>query len=311
MIDFHVHGLPAAMLPDGFYPMRARALLASGTVRQRGTADELVDRIRQNLDDPDAALLERDLRDATIDHAVLIGIDWGLLDDPASGMSPSEQLDWGMEVVARSEGFFSFVVAVDPRRPEAPEVCRRALDEGAVGIKLYPPMGFWPDDEVCHGIYELAAERGRFVMFHTGRQSYPFDLRYGRLERYSAVQQRWPDLRLVLGHAGATMWGEEAVQVASGHPGTHLEVSGWHTRLDDDEDMVRRFLRRAFAVLGPHRVLFGSDHLSGARSSSKVDGIRRWWQVFIEVAGESGVDEANLDAAARRLLQRVPVESTP
>jgi hypothetical protein len=303
MIDFHVHGMPWQMLPDEFFVARAEALRATGRTRETDLG-RLVEKMKCNVDDPDLVRLEADLRASEIDHAVLLGIDWGLLGDGTSGMHPTEQLAFGCRAVQDSAGFFSFVPAVDPRRADAVEVVADALARPeVVGIKLYPPMGFSPADPVCDPVYRLVAEAGAFLMVHTGRQSYPFQLEYGRLEPYGEVQRRWPGLHLVLGHAGAHLWGAEAIEIAKGHPTTYLEVSGWHQLIPDREEELRRFLGVAWAELGPRRVLFGSDHLSGGRSSARVPAIRRWWDIFRSTAEDAGISLADVDDAAGALLR--------
>jgi len=308
VIDFHCHALPWQMLPEPLYRARAAALGASGKTRGSDLG-RLVERIKANVNDPDATLLEADLRSAGVDHAVLIGIDWGLLDDGHTGLHPREQLAVGLSAVDRSDGFFSFVVAVDPRRPDAAEIVAEAFTHDAVvGVKLYPPMGFWPDDPACDPVYAAASAAGRFAMFHTGRQSFPFQLEYGRLEKYGALQRRWPQLPLVLGHAGATLWGEHAIEVAQGHDRTYLEVSGWHNLLSHHPGQARAFLLRAWSVLGPDRVISGSDHLSGAGSAAKTDTLRTWWEFLCDAATEAGIGLDSLDKAATGLLASRPQE---
>jgi predicted TIM-barrel fold metal-dependent hydrolase len=303
VIDFHTHGMPSDMLPDEFYLARARALLSSGRTREKDVG-RIIEKIRRNGDDPKVENLTSDLKAAGVDHAVLLGIDWGLLGDSGTGMHPSEQLAFGLEAVRDSAGFFSFVLAVDPRRPEAPQVVAEGLTHPEViGVKLYPPAGFAPHSSECLPIYDLVIESGRFAMFHTGRQSYPFLLEHGRLEPYSAVQRLRPDLKIVLAHAGAPFWGEEAIEVAKGHPSTYLEVSGWHAMLDTDEERVRRMLIAAWATLGPDRVLFGSDHLSGARAGVRVPAIRAWWDMFVATAADAGLSVDDVDRAAQGLIR--------
>jgi predicted TIM-barrel fold metal-dependent hydrolase len=303
VIDFHSHALPWQMLPEEFYRARALALRAGGKTRGQDL-ERLVEKIRQNVDDPLGEQLHADLRRAGAHHAVLIGIDWGLLGDGTSGLHPSDQLAVGLDVVRSTDDFFSYVIGVDPRRPDVVEVLEKAFaSEAVVGVKLYPPMGYWPDDPACDAVYRAAREAGRFVMFHTGRQSYPFLLEYGRVERYGEVQRRWPDLRIILGHAGATLWGDHAIEVARGHAHTYLEVSGWHLLVGRDEQRLRGFLRRAWEELGPERVLFGSDHLSGRSSAAKAPVVRAWYELFLDVAAEAGVTADQVDGAAAALLR--------
>jgi predicted TIM-barrel fold metal-dependent hydrolase len=78
--------------------------------------------------------------------------------------------------------------------------------------------------------------------------------------------------------------------VAKGHPGTILEVSGWHKVLDADEEKVRTFLLKAWEELGPYKVAFGTDLVSGPGITKRMGLLHRWVKFYEEVAEEAGVD---------------------
>jgi predicted TIM-barrel fold metal-dependent hydrolase len=301
--DFHVHCLAADMIPDEVHAARAMARR-----RERPTPEEfekVIARSRSNSTDEHGKLLREDLEAAGFERALLIGLDWGLMGAATRATGPEAQLEWADAVVAEHETFFRFAFCVDPRRPNAPPLVRRALQYPWVaGIKLYPPTGFSPLDAACDPIYDAVAESGAFVLFHTGRSTYPFELERGRVEQYSTVQRKHPDMRIVLGHSGFPLWGTHAVTVASGHPFTYVEVSGWNRFMGEHDTEVSAHLRFAFQELGAHRVLFGSDHLSGPRFSGEHSTVREWRQRFEEEAAAAGVDASESEAAALGLLDR-------
>jgi uncharacterized protein len=301
--DFHVHAFPPGMVPEPIH--RARAV--SRAVRlgrdPADYVDTLVRRMRENIDDPHGDLVRRDLEGAGFARAALIGIDWGLVAGDVTELAPEAQLEWARGVAERHRGFFSVLYGIDPRRPLAEKLVRAALSDGAIaGIKLYPPAGFSPAAEECDPIYQAVIEGGAIVMFHTGRQTYPFDIAHGRIEPYAEVQRRFPSLRIVLGHAGWPFWGREAVEVAVGHPTTWVEVSNWHREIDTDLPRVQRFLRHAWRELGPRRVLFGSDYYSGPRASGSTV-LGRWKRIFEDTAAEAGVDLEQTEAGVDELLK--------
>lgn len=302
--DLHVHCFDPSLVPDEVHRAKVEAFL--GRTGRNGAVPDLVERSKRNMDDRSGDLLRRELETSGFDHALLVGIDWGLVGEPVPETSPERWLEWAGEVVDRHRGFFSFAFSVDPRRDGAGGLARRALERPWVrGLKLYPPAGFSPADEVCSPLYEAALDAGAFVVAHTGGQSYPFDLAGGRLEPYSTVQRRYPGLRLVLAHAGYPMWARHAVEVARGHAGTSLEVSGWHHAVEEEPDELERFLASAWRELGPDRVLFGSDFLSGPRSVGTGSArIGAWRDAFRQQAERCGIDVARSEAAARALLRR-------
>lgn len=60
--------------------------------------------------------------------------------------------------------------AVDARRPGVVDETKRLIEEdGFRGIKLYPPLGYHPNDPLLRPLYSFAAERGIPVMTHCSR----------------------------------------------------------------------------------------------------------------------------------------------
>jgi predicted TIM-barrel fold metal-dependent hydrolase len=58
-------------------------------------------------------------------------------------------------------------IAIDPRRKNLLEIVRRYVEEyGFRGLKLYPPMGYYPDDPALHPVYAYAQENGLPLIAH-------------------------------------------------------------------------------------------------------------------------------------------------
>jgi hypothetical protein len=298
-VDFHSHCFDPSLLPAAYQIALVRAHQARSASNR--PVDVVVDRMRANMADPDGLVLRQSLEACGIDHAFVIGLDWGLsLGDDSPDVHPQTQLEWAAALKSKhSDGFFSFAFGIDPRRPEAAELTRQAFAICAEGVKFYPPAGFRPDDPVCDAVYEAVIEADGYVIAHTGRQSFPFELEKGRVEPYGAVQRKYPELRLVLGHAGVPFWGHEAIEVARGHPTTMLEVSGWHKVLDREPERVHEFLLRAWGELGPDKVIFGTDLVSGPGMASRLPLLRRWIDFYETTAAEAGIDTS---AAAETAL---------
>jgi uncharacterized protein len=306
--DFHCHAFAPHLIPVEVLQHRARVVLDRRGVRLDGqnhppAVERMTAKMTANMDDRDASHLRNALEAVGVNHAVLVGLDWGLLGAATEETSLSAWLEWAQAVITRHDGFFSFVMGIDPRRPSSGDFARRALSEAWVaGIKLYPPAGFGADDECCNPIYEAAVDAGAFVMCHTGRQSFPFDLARGRLEQYSVVQRRHPDLRLILAHAGAPMWGEHAIEIAGGHMSTYLEVSGWHRLVAREPDRLRVLLARMWQELGPHRILYGSDYVSGPNFPAETAAMCQWKEFYEQAAQEHGIDLGASEQTAADLL---------
>jgi uncharacterized protein len=197
---------------------------------------------------------------------------------------------------------------VDPRRPQALELFRRAVDEwGMRGLKLHPGTGFDPGDPVCRPFFEFAGSRGVPVVVHTGPMASPLVSHTARPVNLDPVAADFPDTTIVLQHAGQRCWWEEALNVAFWKPNLHLELSMWQWTYQFDRAGFVRALGRMKQEIGLGRVLFGSDF----PGLSETMGLRQWVEVFTglpELAAEHGVDITPEDVAgilggnAQRLL---------
>ncbi|WP_069814152.1 amidohydrolase family protein [Streptomyces sp. TP-A0874] len=283
VIDSHVHFFGRGFLPQGWFQPVAQKWSASRYPPVERTASD----VESGLLDPDATLLVKELSDAGVDAAVCLGLDWGVHLGPAEVDITEVHRTYG-EMQKALRGKFYAVGGVDPRRENAVEIARSALEEdGLRGIKLYPPSGFLPGDERCFPIYELCSSLGKPVVFHTALIGYPHDASYANPLGVIKVQRAFPDLTIVLAHSGYSSWADEAIEVAAAHPHTYLELSNWNHDLHTDHGRERllRVLAQMRGHVGAHRMLFGSDHLGGRRFSGGRSGMGAWRSFIAGLAG--------------------------
>jgi uncharacterized protein len=152
--------------------------------------------------------------------------------------------------------------SVDPLDPASPNQLRQLLDHGARGLKLHPSLqGFVPNDTAHYPLYEVIAQRGLPIVFHTGQTGIGAGLPGGRgiRLRYSDpmliddVAADFPDLQIVLAHPSVP-WQDAAISIATHKANVWIDLSGWAPKYFPPQ-LVR-------AVNGPLRrkVLFGSDY---------------------------------------------------
>lgn len=178
-------------------------------------------------------------------------------------------------------------VHVDPRRDDALPLIRRFVEQhGFRGIKVYPSLGYAPDDDALTPLWEYAAARHLPVMTHCSRGGVRQrglsreDLdRYTSPDRWLPVLDRHPSLRVCLAHfGGAEEW--ERYFRDGWQPGAPTRTHSWLARIldlirrgshpglyTDISYTVFRFERYAPALkvflTDPKiaaRVLFGSDY---------------------------------------------------
>jgi predicted TIM-barrel fold metal-dependent hydrolase len=163
--------------------------------------------------------------------------------------------------------FYAFATANPWYGERAVSELRRALDEGARGIKLHPALqGFLLCDDLAYPIVELAAVRHIPVFFHTGTPAFAQPMQLAELAL------RYPQVTFIMGHMGSTDFKMEAIAAAQLSPNILLDTS-W---------ILPDLVARAVIEVGADRVVFGSDSpLStlaieiGARQATRMDAEAR------------------------------------
>jgi predicted TIM-barrel fold metal-dependent hydrolase len=105
---------------------------------------------------------------------------------------------------------------------------RRCVEEGHRGFKFYPVyQHFYPNDPRLYPIYALLQEAGLPAMFHTGSSTFPgARLAYGDPLFLDDVAVDFPELTIIMCHAGRGFWYDRAFFLARLHPNMHLDVTG-------------------------------------------------------------------------------------
>jgi uncharacterized protein len=162
--------------------------------------------------------------------------------------------------VARHPGRFSAVSMLNPLLPNAAE-------NVPAGVFLFPAMHHY---SLHDGRARAVIARAKVVYVHCGVLSVGFrkklglpsffDMRYSNPIDLHAIALECPDIRFVIPHFGAGYF-REALMVADLCPNVYLDTSssnGWMKYQPEGMTLADVF-RRALDVVGPRRILFGSD----------------------------------------------------
>ena len=125
---------------------------------------------------------------------------------------------------------------------------------GCVGIKIHPGSHqVYPEDARYEPVWLLAAERGVPLITHSWALSdYNPTQRYATPEHFEPHVRRYPQVRLVLGHAGGRYEGHlAAARLAQRYPNVYLDLSG--------DVYAYGLIEWLVAQVGAERILFGSD----------------------------------------------------
>jgi uncharacterized protein len=142
--------------------------------------------------------------------------------------------DW----VARfTQGHRDRLIAVGSVNPlhekDSASEIRRVLDLGIGLIKIHPPHQLFSPNAYrselpgLADVYRECESRGVPVMFHTGTSIFPRARNvFADPMPVDDVANDFPNLRIILAHAGRPLYGETAAFLARRHPNVHLDISG-------------------------------------------------------------------------------------
>jgi predicted TIM-barrel fold metal-dependent hydrolase len=184
---------------------------------------------------------------------------------------PGDEASAAGAIQAHPERFWGYFM-FDPTKPDAGGRAARAFDQGLKGLCLFPAMqGFSVRDESLTPVYQAAAERpGSLVFVHCGVLSVGVRKKLGLASKFDMsrsnpldlhrVALEYPKLNFVVPHFGAGFF-REALMLADLCPNVYLDTSSsntWTKYLTPPPSLEDVF-RQALSVLGPNRLLFGSD----------------------------------------------------
>ena len=197
--------------------------------------------------------------EAGVDVSVMMPMDHGVGLGEEGVIPIAEKNRLCAEAADRHRGRLFTFCGVDPRRGDALEILRRGVDEwGAIGLKLYPTNGFYPDDEVVYPLYRFCVERDVPVLLHQGHSAGRHKSKFGHPIFVDSVAADFPELRLVFGHSGRfETWAHEALSVAIYKANVFLDLSLWQHWISPDE-LARQVVWMRDRI-GVDRILFGSD----------------------------------------------------
>jgi len=200
---------------------------------------------------------------------------------PAAGSEPRATHDAIAGLCEQHPGRIFGMVSMTPLigRAEYEAEARRCIEElGFKAIKLHPQAhAVSPAFEVSNVVFECAVELRVPVMVHTGSGA-PFALPSLLIRR----ARQYPELKIILAHAGFAIYSEEAMVAAEVCDNIFLEPT-WCIAGD-----IRRMVR----TLGPDRVMFGGDlptnvpvELTKYRTLDLSDEEREWclWRTARDV----------------------------
>lgn len=285
LIDIHRH-----LWSPGWFPPTHLRRGAEANARATGRpVEEVLNLIKRakSMEDTGAGAIE-EMEYYGIDHSIILALDWGYSYGPEEDNEvPVEEFNKAtMDVCKKYPGKLWAMCGFDPRRPKVIKLYETAVrDWGAVGMKIYPPTGFQPNDEMLTPIYKKSIEMDVPVLIHTG--SAP-NSRWAWPEWVEEVAIRFPELRIFLGHTNlqtpfetGNYW--RGLSVARGKRNMWLDLCDWQALgavKDENIPQLLRFIRVALDSMGSRRIVFGTDLPQAGLSSKQKHDTMTWTNIF-------------------------------
>lgn len=269
LIDAHTHLYSAEMAPPYWY----EAMAEYGAAISRRSREEVLATIERDWFDPDGDRLVADMDAAGIERSAIHLLDLGLYGGTDDNVSLERRYALYAAAVARHPDRLVFFGGVDPRRPDAVRLIRRAHAEWAMAaVKIWPPAGFYPNEPACYRVYAACAELGIPVLIHTGQEIGPLRSECTRPIYCDQPANDFPELTFVLAHAGMAWW-REAAEIAWHHPNVYVDIAYWQSKYLRSPEGFAHDLRGLITTAGKRRVIFGTDW-PALRKVAKVEPAR-------------------------------------
>jgi hypothetical protein len=213
-------------------------------------------------------------------------------------LAPSEKFHFMHNFATTNEQLAAFVeklaspkivpfAHIEPRDADAPKQVEYWIRErGMRGIKLYPPMGWYPNEPRVLPTFQAADALGVPVLMHMGRVAPHPGLRsiYARPILLEDVGLACPKLTLIIGHFGCP-WQWEAARLADGFSNFFFDLT---TSGSLDLQLIKAVAEDK--SLGLRRLLLGTD-------AAGLDNLQRAKATLDRLRG-AGFTETQLDAIA-------------
>jgi hypothetical protein len=265
IVDSHVHLFFDGSDPEQFFYGCSRAGVhifgKDKPMEERQDAQQLYEQQMAILSDKDGSRLIKEMDKGGIDKAILLPLDFWLRFPTSehAGISIKEKNIIYGNVVETYPDRFKTYFGVDPRRKDAAELLDEAMKKWEpVGLKIHPTAGFYPDDPICYPLYERAIEYGLPILIHSGQEPAPMGVKWSHPAMIDTVAADFPDATIIIAHCGHGWW-RQALDFAIMKPNVYVDFSGWQIKYNFNPDYFWTPLRMALDVLGPWRVLFGTD----------------------------------------------------
>jgi predicted TIM-barrel fold metal-dependent hydrolase len=217
---------------------------------------DMLTAMKPSVVDPEGDGVIELLDKAGVDKAVIFPVDWEAITGPPK-VPYRDQNKAHADAAKKHKGRFIPICGLDPRRGNAMDLAKEAIEDwGMKGFYFMPATGFKPDDPVCFPIYEKCLEWKVPVIIHCGKEIAHWDYNHPT-QRTANVALMYPELKVVLGHAGTRIYRNEAIEACL-IPNLYMDFSEYQGFWRLQPNYFYQWMRDAIDACGPEKVMFGS-----------------------------------------------------
>ena len=213
-------------------------------------------------DDPDGSKMIAHMDRDSVEAMVIMGLPFG---------SARQIRAFNEQTIRVSRAYpdrFVGGVYLDPRKgKKAIDELKRARERDIRLVKLFPNLGYYPDDRKVRPFFAAVAKLDMAVLSHCGwlwpQPGHDYASYYSHPGRFEKVVRLFPDTPFILAHMGGIAGFLETVMLTTRTPNTYVDCSPGQGR------DVLRFAPKIAGSVPPEKLMWGSDGAYGAVSVAK------------------------------------------
>jgi predicted TIM-barrel fold metal-dependent hydrolase len=258
IVDVHYHMIP--MMPEEMIesvlgdPIRMAKIMG-----QQIDHAALFEKAKALWGDPEGDKLIKSMDEEGVDFSVICAVD-----NEDNDVFTSELVEWQNKTVAdiarRYPDRLMALAGVDPRRENAPDLLRQAMEEfGMRGLKYHADYGYDPVGPESYRLLEIVQKHGGVLLTHTGPLPPPSRPKYADPSLLADIGVDFPDLKVIAAHMGMVNWRPWAA-LAAHQPNLYGDLAMWDAYAFGRYELFCRDLRDLIDFVGVEKVLFATDN---------------------------------------------------
>jgi uncharacterized protein len=179
------------------------------------------------------------------------------------------------EAAERHPGRIFPLAGLDPRRPDAADLAKRFFEDyGIKGIKYHPDNGYDPSGPESYKVLEVLAKNKGVLLTHTSPLMPPSRNHLAEPMLLSNIGVDFPQIKIIAAHMNGYVNWRPWASLALMQPRLYGDLAMWDNLAYTNYDAFCRELRAMIDLIGPNKILFGSD----APIDTLLHPIKHWVQ---------------------------------